>query len=100
MTVKVKLLEWSTIHPPNRIFCPYTHCTAESAFGEFRLEWMAWKGVESGDGSDDGVVIYGPWQNDEYVGCEYSLEDAKAAAQADYERRVLSALEFVNDPEQ
>lgn len=99
-TVNVKLLEWSEAAPPTKDVCSYDHCIAETTFGKYWLEWKSWKGNEARrapffepvrtDGSD-GVVIYAPGH--EYVGCEYSLDEAKAAAQADYEKRIMSAIE-------
>lgn len=97
--VGVKGLAWSEATPPTKDVCSYDHCTAETTFGQYRLEWKSWKGNEARkppfyepvrtDGSD-GVVIYAP--GEQYVGCEYSLDEAKAAAQADFERRIRSAL--------
>ncbi|GGA45832.1 hypothetical protein [Pelagibacterium lentulum] len=81
--VTVKPLEWSVDSSPNEE-CRYNHCVAQTAVGPYRIEWKGWK-------DHDEPVVYRPI-GDEFVGCFPTVLQAKAAAQADYERRILSAL--------
>ena len=60
------------------------HCLATCSLGVYTIEWKSWKG------EDDGHVVDSTLG---WVGCGCSLDEAKALAQADYERRVLSALD-------
>lgn len=90
--VTVKPLEWTAPTKPNGD-CAYDHCIAQTEFGRIFLDWKSWKGREDGDGTDDGVSIYAHWDfEDGWIGCEYSLDAAKAKAQSFYEQRILSAL--------
>ena len=94
--VTVKLLEWTPPTEPNGD-CAYDHCIAQTEFGRIFLDWKSWKGREDGDGTDAGVSIYAQWDFDDgWIGCEYSLDAAKAKAQSFYENRILSALTLVS----
>lgn len=79
---KVKPLVWTDPAPPNDEY-RYDHVFAESALGRYSIEWKSWKEYD-----DFGVFCAG-----DYVCSEHQLEYAKAAAQADYERRILAALQ-------
>ena len=78
----VRELEWSEIRDPNE-YCRYHHIIAESALGDYSIQWKGWK-----DNDDRTVFLAG----DYLMSCGDDLEAAKAAAQADYERRILAAL--------
>lgn len=81
--VKVKALDWSEVQEPNGD-CPYHHVKADGAFGRYTIEWKGWK-----DHDDRTIFLRG-----EFIGNGgLDLEKAKAAAQGDYERRILSAIE-------
>lgn len=79
--VSVKPLTWSGPASPNAEFL-YDHVFAESALGRYSVEWKSWKEYD-----DYGVYIDG-----EFMTAKYTLEEARAAAQADYEARILSTL--------
>jgi hypothetical protein len=73
---KVKPLVW-------RQYSNNGNCMAETSIGDFVIE-------------DHGENDWGIWLEDNYspiLGPCKNLEEAKAAAQADYERRILEALE-------
>ena len=80
--VKVKLLEWSEIRPPNEEV-RYDHVVSASALGQWSIEWKSWKDYDDRTIFLDGDFVANGGEN---------LEAAKAAAQADYERRIISAL--------
>jgi hypothetical protein len=81
--VAVKGLQWSDPRKPDGKESFQDHCVAISSIGEYRIEWKSWKGDGAGYGIDSALG---------WVGCEYSLDDAKAAAQVDYEQHIRSAL--------
>ena len=81
---RVKPLAWSDPAPPDET-CRYDYITAETPFGSVRLEWKGWKDYDAPCG-------HTPWG--EFVIGD-TLDEAKAAAQADYEARILAALEPV-----
>lgn len=85
--VKVKSLVWSENFEPTKGVSSYNHCLADCSFGIYRIEWKGWKDYPS----------YGIDFNEEYIGSENYLEDAKAFAQAHYERVTLSAIEPASD---
>lgn len=83
--VKVKALEWKGLVPK-----------AETIVGEYSIgriggSWNVW--LTKHVGSYDTHIASG-----ETVGFEEALTEAKAAAQADYERRIISALALKDDP--
>lgn len=81
MNVQVKPLVWRSARFSDR----YAREAAETIVGEYEvLEWS--------DGTFGGTL---PSSNRDELGKEFSaatLEDAKAFAEADYERRIRSAL--------
>lgn len=83
-TVKVKPLEWGEDRRPNAD-CPYDHCVASTIDGDYRIEWKGWKAY-------DAPCVYRP-THDEFVGAYRSIDEAKSAAQADYERRIFSTID-------
>ena len=85
--VRVKPLVWSDRFGPNSE-CSYDHITADSALGLYRVEWKGWKDF------DPPTVCCGG----AFIGCYNTIQSAKAAAQADYEARILAALEPQPDP--
>jgi hypothetical protein len=82
-SVKVKPLEWSDVRQPDEEI-RYHHIIAESPIGQWTIQWKGWKDY------DDRTVFLG---GDFVLNGGDILEAAKSAAQADYERRILSALE-------
>jgi hypothetical protein len=80
--VRVKPLEWSAPKPPNDT-CPYNHIRADSPLGEWTIERKPWKKYD-----DRAISLNGSYVNNGGP----RLETAQAVAQADYERRILSAL--------
>lgn len=85
--VLVKPLVWSDRFGPNSE-CSYDHITADSALGLYRVEWKGWKDF------DPPTVCCGG----AFIGCYNTIQSAKSAAQADYEARILAALEPHPDP--
>lgn len=81
LMVKVKQLEWTENNEPNEN-CSYDHTFSETAIGKYQIEWKSWKEF-------DAYVLY---LSDDFVLSEYDLPSAKAAAQADYERRVRECI--------
>lgn len=87
-------LVWSDPLPPGPD-CPYRHVTAETPFGPFRLTWTDWKAQPNYGFSDYGFDYF-PWSRDggysssEENWCDdwRTLEEAKAAAQAELDRRL------------
>ncbi len=78
--VAVKALEWSDPAEPNET-CRYNHVIAKAVF-VYSIEWKAWKKY-------DAFTVY---RDGEFLDSLATLDDAKAAAQADYESRIRSAL--------
>jgi hypothetical protein len=83
----IKPLKWSPEMQPNGR-CAYNHCTANAPIGRFVLVWHAWK--------DDTIIMahetpWGPWVNPQWE----TVEEAKAACQNEYIRRVSECLEVV-----
>jgi hypothetical protein len=77
---RVKPLVW-------REYSNNGNCMAETSIGDYVIE-------------DHGENDWGIWLEDNYspiLGPYKTLEEAKAAAQADYERRILEALEPTPD---
>ena len=88
--VRVKPLAWGPDEAPND-HCHYDHCTSSGGAWSYRIErlrqirrdrWKGWKRYDS-------FVIY---RDEEYLEAETTLIAAKAAAQADYEARILATL--------
>lgn len=89
----VEALEWSDPTPPTKGVCSYDHCRAKTPFGTYLIEWKSWKDY-------DDCVVYCP-ENSEgnmFVACDGTLAGAKAAAQADFSARILSALDRTTLP--
>ncbi|QRM36976.1 hypothetical protein F3X89_03895 [Rhizobium rhizogenes] len=78
--VAVKALEWSDPAEPNET-CSYNHVIAKAVF-VYSIEWKAWKKY-------DAFTVY---RDGEFLDSLATLDDAKAAAQADFESRIRSAL--------
>ena len=88
--VRVKPLAWGPDEAPDD-HCHYDHCTSSGGAWSYRIErlrqirrdrWKGWKRYDS-------FVIY---RDEEYLEAETTLIAAKAAAQADYEARILATL--------
>jgi uncharacterized protein with PIN domain len=79
--VAVKRLEWSEPSAPDHSSF-YDHSRAISPFGTYCIEWKSWKEYP-------GFTIEGPG---EFSSIANTLDDAKVAAQADFETRIRSAL--------
>ena len=76
---RIKPLEW---YPDPGAF-PYNTWGAQSSFGRFIIEEVS---------ASDSPAYEARYTPHHLITIKDSLEDAKAAAQADYERRILSAL--------
>ena len=88
-TPKVKALEWREA----RISNERGRYTAVSVFGDYEaLEWSngGFGGITPANATDEGAAVT------EFDAT--SMDEAKAAAQADYEKRVLSCLEYTTLP--
>lgn len=72
-------LTWTDPSKPNDS-CPYDHMRADTPFGEYLITWKSWK-----DYPDYGIDF-----QDNYVSFASSLEEAKDAAQADFEKRLAA----------
>lgn len=77
-------LKWSEERQPCED-CRYNHCVAETPFGKFVISWKGWKEYPT-------VAVdeapFGDWFE-----CWNSVEDAKAACQAEYSRRLADAID-------
>lgn len=60
-------MNWTEPQPPTAGASNYTHVTCETPLGRAIIEWKGWK-------DDDSYVV--SIQNN-YIGSEYSLQDAK-----------------------
>ena len=60
-------MNWTEPKPPTKGVSFYDHTILGSPLGEFRIEWKSWK-----DSPDYGIDLEG-----QYIGTEYSLEEAK-----------------------
>lgn len=83
LEASVMALEWSVEHQPNDD-CHYSHVLAETPFGRFLISWKGWKD------HDSPTIDETPWG--EFGGAFFGVDDAKAAAQAEYSRRVILCL--------
>ena len=63
-------MDWTEPKPPTEGVCHYDHIRCETPLGLCSIEWKSWK-----DQPDYGVEI-----GNEYIGTEYSLEEAKNVA--------------------
>jgi len=64
-------MNWTENKPATEGVSHYDHTILESPIGKFIIEWKSWKEVPSYD-----VML-----NDDWVGSEYDLEDAKNLAE-------------------
>jgi hypothetical protein len=80
----VMCLTWSENFPPNNE-CSYDHCYSVTPFGRFLLTWKSWKNEPW---QDMGITFDDtPW-GEFFVGGWRTIEQAKAAAQAEFSTRV------------
>jgi hypothetical protein len=86
VSVTVKPLEWTQPQGPNDT-CSYDHVQATGVWF-YSIEWKSWK-------NHDYFTVY---RDENFLSAENDLEAAKAAAQADYETRILTALSHVQAP--
>lgn len=63
-----KELIWTEPKPPTKGLSYYDHTICNTPLGEFIIEWKSWKENDSYD-----ITL----NRDEWIGSEYSLEDAK-----------------------
>lgn len=63
-------MEWTEPKPPTEGVSYYDHVLCKSPLGGFIIEWKSWKSSPSYD-----IMLEGEW-----IGCEYSLPDAKTIA--------------------
>jgi hypothetical protein len=64
--------------------CRYNHCIAETPFGRFLISWKGWK--------DYPAVTVDEAPFGEWFECWNSVEKAKSACQAEYNRRLAAAV--------
>lgn len=64
---KIKIMKWTEPKPPTEGVSYYNHTICETPLGKLTIEWKSWKETPSYD-----VMI-----EDEWICCEYSLENAK-----------------------
>lgn len=82
-------MEYSTPQSPNK-FSPYNHVTAFTPLGIILIEWKGWK-----ETPDYSITF-----NQEYIGTEYSLDDAKKFAFkhiSDLHNKLNKFMEGVNE---
>lgn len=84
--VSVKALVWTEPAKPNEE-CSYDHVRAVGAW-TYQIEWKSWKEFGS-------FTVY---RDGDFVCPQDTLKAAKAAAQRDYETRILSALNTSSEP--
>jgi hypothetical protein len=76
-------LNWSEERQPCEE-CRYNHCIAETPFGRFLISWKGWK--------DYPAVTVDEAPFGEWFECWNSVEKAKSACQAEYNRRLAAAV--------
>jgi len=76
-------LNWSEDRQPCEE-CRYNHCVAETPFGRFVVSWKGWK--------DHSAVTVDEAPFGEWFECWDSVEKAKSACQAEYNRRLAAAV--------
>lgn len=77
-------MNWSKERIPGKI--PYNHVVCETPLGECVISWKGWKEHPSYDIDLD----------DEWIGSEYSLEEAKQVAQQHLEKKYEELKQFLN----
>lgn len=77
-------MKWSKEKKPNSE-CPYNHVDTITPIGKLLIDWKGWKELPSYDISLDG----------DYVGSEYSLEDAKERAMEYLEAKSKELTNFL-----
>lgn len=75
-------MEWTEPRPPALGVSYYDHVLCETPLGLVKIEWKSWK-----QSPDYGVLI-----ENQYLGTEYDLEDAKEVARK-YLLEKLTALQ-------
>lgn len=78
---KVRLIEWGEEQPANKD-CHYNHVVGKSPLGDIVITWKGWK--------DDPYYFTDDWAFGFFGG--YSLDEAKQAIQAAYDKIVLSCV--------
>lgn len=76
------MLNWSEERQPCED-CRYNHCVAETPFGKFVISWKGWKEYSPVTVDESP---FGDWFE-----CWNSVENAKAACQTEYSRRLAIA---------
>ena len=74
-------MNWTEPKPPTEGISYYDHTIVETPLGTARIEWKSWKECPSYD-----IEIENIW-----VGCEYSLDEAKNATK-EYLQKKLDEL--------
>jgi len=64
-------MNWTEPKPPTKGESYYDHTICKTPLGELKIEWKSWKDSPSYD-----IDLNGEW-----IGSEYSLEDAKKVAE-------------------
>lgn len=84
--VRVKPLAWTDESAPTES-CRYNHVEAMTPFGRFLITWKGWKG------DDWPTVDEVPWEGyDSTFGPHPDLEEAKAACEQEFARRINECL--------
>lgn len=78
-------MKWSKIHSPQKDVNYYDHVICETPLGNITIEWKSWKDKPSYD-----IVLPPAW-----VGCAYSLEDAKALAEKHLRNKMNELKKFL-----
>lgn len=84
--MKARQLVWTENQVPCKE-CSYDHCSAETPFGRFLINWKSWEGTRY----DRYVVYEAPW-GDPYEPF-YTLEKAKQWCQDEFANRIAMSLE-------
>lgn len=79
-----KTLNWTEPAKPKEGVSSYDHVMCDTPLGRIMIEWKSWK-----DSPGYDVQLENDW-----IGCEYSLEDAKQVAIAHLQKKMMELLGF------
>lgn len=82
----IKPLNWSEDREPNGRDCYEDHCLADSAIGQYKIEWKSWKDGEDGTGSRCVFL------NCDFIAVGDTTDEAKKIADDHYASIISSAL--------
>lgn len=78
-------MNWTEPKPPTEGVSSYDHTKCETPLGEFIIEWKSWKLNPSYD-----VILRNEW-----IGCEYDLDQAKNSAKKYLEEKKERLIKFL-----